>query len=242
MIERELNLTYTASVRINNLVKFDSELFDLIKRSGCRKLYASSESGTNKILGVIQKDITVEQIRQMAILFKQYDIDARTTFMVGLPEETHEDLKSTFSLSMELLEIKDNLDIYFSFFVPIPGTDFFDDAKSRGLISEPQTMDEWAICVPVDQRQFWLFLTASDKLSTEKRHRAKKVSFYFWFGHFPRFGRFISMSKWLFPLKIVRKICAFRFDHDFYAFPVEWWLFRLVWGIKLSLFEPKDVE
>ncbi len=242
MIERGLNLTYTASVRINNLVKFDPELFDLIKRSGCAKLYASSESGTNKILGVIQKDITVEQIRQMAVLFKRYDLDARTTFMVGLPEETLEDLKSTFSLSMELLEIKEDLDIYFSFFLPIPGTDFFDDAKSKGLISVPQTLDEWATCVPVDQRQFWLFLPTSDKLSTEKRHLAKKVSFYFWFGHFPRFKKFIGLSKWLFPLKAIRKICAFRYDHDLYAFPIEWWLFRMVWSLKLSLSEPKDIE
>ena len=242
MIERKLNLTYTATVRINNLVKFEPEVFDLIKRSGCETLYASSESGTDKILEVIQKDITVEQIRKMARTFKEHEIPARTTFMVGLPEETHEDLRSTLLLSKELFTVNENLDVYYSFFLPIPGTDFYEDAKAAGVINEPQTFEGWARCVPVDQRQFRLFLTTSDNLSTGKRADVKKIAFYFWFGHFPRLGKLLDEHKILFPLRAFRKVCAWRFDKDFFAFPIEWWIFRLFWGLKLFLFEPKDVD
>lgn len=239
MLDRGLGITYTATVRINSLVKFDKPLFDLIKRSGCKTLYASSESGTDKILGVIQKDITVEQIRQMARIFSEHKIPARTTFMVGLPEETHEDLKATFALSLELLETYSDLDVYYSFFLPIPGTDFFEDAKAKGLIDEPQTLEEWAECVPVDQRQFWLFLTKSDTLSTAQRFETKKIAFYFWFGYFPRFQKFIDRIRFRTPFRLFRKICAYRYDRDTYAFPIEWWIFRLVWGVKLLIFEPK---
>ena len=239
IIERGLNLTYTATVRINKLVTFGPEMFDLIKRSGCQTLYASSESGTDKILDVIKKDITVEQIRQMARIFSEHKISARTTFMVGLPEETHEDLKATFALSLELLETHSGLDVYYSFFLPIPGTDFFDDAKAKGLIDEPQTLEEWADCVPADQRQFWLFLTTSDNMSTAQRFKTKKVAFYFWFGHFPRFQNFIDKIGFRTPFRLFRKLCAYRYDRDIYAFPIEWWIFRLVWGIKLRLTEPK---
>ena len=239
IIERKMNITYTASVRINRLVKFDTEMFDLIKRAGCKLLYASSESGTDKILKVIQKDINVEQIRKMAELFDIHKIPARTTFMVGLPEETHEDLRATFLLSKELFDRNKNLDIYYSFFLPIPGTDFFDDAKSQGKIIEPDTLEKWANFAPADQRQFWLFLTTSDGVSTQMRFKTKKVAFYFWFGHYPRFGKFISKSIMLSPLKIIRRICAFRFDHDLYAFPIEWWAFRLLLNARLLLFEPK---
>ena len=239
MIERGLNISYTASVRINRLVTFEPEMFELIKRSGCKTIYASSESGTDKILNVIQKDITVEQIRKMAVLFNRYKIPARTTFMVGLPEETHEDLKATLLLSKELIDTYNDLDVYYSFFLPIAGTDFFTDAKSRGLIIEPETLEEWADFAPADLRQFRLFLTTSDGVSTPKRYKIKMVSFYFWFGHYPRFAKFIARSKIFSPLAIFRKVCALRFDHDFYAFPIEWWLFRAIWAVKLRLFEPK---
>jgi radical SAM superfamily enzyme YgiQ (UPF0313 family) len=237
MLERRINLTYTATVRINQLIKFDAATFALIKRTGCKTLYASSESGTDKILKVIQKDITVEQIRKMAELFARYKIPVRTTFMVALPEETHEDLKGTLRLSKELTEINKDIDVYYSFFLPLPGTVFFDDAKAQGLIKEPETLEGWAKCVPTDQRQFWLFLTKSDNLSTGKRYGVKKVAFYFWFGHFPRFARFISINKLFAPLKLLRKVCAYRFDHDIYAFPIEWWIFRLIWNTKLLLSE-----
>jgi len=239
IIERNLGISYTASVRINKLVKFDAAMFDLIKRSGCKMLYASSESGTDKILRVIQKDITVEQIRKMAELFDIHKIPAKTTFMVGLPKETREDLKATFLLSKELFERDKDLVVYYSFFLPIPGTDFFEDAKSKGLIAEPDTLEGWAMFAPVDQRQFWLFLTTSDNVSTQKRFEARKMAFFFWFGHYPRFARFIARSRLFFPLTILRRICAFRFDHDFYLFPIEWWAFRLIWNIKLFLFESR---
>lgn len=64
--------------------------------------------------------------------------------MVGFPGETKEDINSTFSLVLQLLEENKRTKISPIYaFTPYPGTKLFDTALKSGLMP-PQTLEGWS--------------------------------------------------------------------------------------------------
>jgi radical SAM superfamily enzyme YgiQ (UPF0313 family) len=53
ILSRGLVISWTGQARFDNLVRFDEELLGLIKKSGCKCLYVSGESGSEKVLEVM---------------------------------------------------------------------------------------------------------------------------------------------------------------------------------------------
>jgi radical SAM superfamily enzyme YgiQ (UPF0313 family) len=233
ILSSNLKITWTGQVRFDKLISFDEELFDLIKRSGCRCLYASGESGSEKILKVIRKRITTQQTLSGVKLLEKHDIALRTTFMVGLPKETLDDLKMSLDLSKRLIDIKKRIHVYYSFYRPVPSTELFNEALEEQIITKPKTLDEWARYVPVDQKQFWLFLKEN---TTKLRNDAKKLSFYFWFANYRPFLENVRDTKVKFLLRLVRPIFQFRYQHKLLFFSVEWYLFNLLYKLRPDVF------
>lgn len=228
-----LEITWTGQARFDNLIRFDEELFDLIKKSGCRCLFASGESGSEKILEVIRKRITIDNIVTGVKLLEKHDIPLRTTFMVGLPKETLDDLRMTLDLSRSLLEMKREISVYYSFYRPVPSTDLFNHAIEERIITKPKTLKEWALYVPIDQKQFRLFLREN---TTGFRNDAKKLSFYFWFASYRPFLERLQGTRLGFLLRLVRPIFKFRYQKNMLQFPIEWYLFNLIYRLHPNIF------
>ena len=91
-------------------------------RAGCREVAIGIESGSPKILKQIGKGTTVETIRRCVKWSKEAGIIVRGYFILGMPEETNEDIELTESLADEL-----DLDEYgFTILCPYPGTQMYD--------------------------------------------------------------------------------------------------------------------
>lgn len=238
MIDRKLGLQWITTVRMNQIVRFDREMFQLIKDSGVDVIYSSAESGVQKILDYINKDIKVEHITRSIELFNEYGIPLRTTFLLGSPPETPEDMVETLKFSLNLKEKYKGLEIYFSFYIPVPGTLLFEKAIKDGLIVKPKTLAEWGDFIPIDQSQPWLFIPLH-KLQKDKRKRHRIIAFYFWVAYFPKFGeemrkRGLGLFSGL--LKVLAKA---RFEKRFFLFPVEWFFFKTLFNFKLRIKELK---
>lgn len=128
-------------VRIDSLDKID---FDLLERSGCRQLYVGIESGSEKILRFIKKQITIKQIKDIVDRFSKSKIIAHYNFMVGYPIEGPEELFETIELADYIM--KADPKAYFSSFhiiTPYPGTEFYDIVQRYGF-KPPLELEEWA--------------------------------------------------------------------------------------------------
>ena len=76
------------------------------------------ESGSQKILDLMDKGITVEQIKNGILLSKKYGMKCRVYLIVGYPGETDETINETIKLMRDICP--DDISIYP--LIPYPGT------------------------------------------------------------------------------------------------------------------------
>lgn len=98
MIERKVGVEWQANTRIN-LLKEDELV--LMKRAGLSQIDLGIESGSPKSLLRLNKQITVEQIREKVALAKKY-VRVFGFFMIGIPGEDEEDVRQSFEFAKSL--------------------------------------------------------------------------------------------------------------------------------------------
>ena len=103
------------------------------------------ESGSQRILDKLKKNLKVEQIIKAAeILSKTDSIVTKMNFMVGLPTETEEEMEQTFQLAMRLRKIAKRSYITVIPFRPYPGSELYDELVSGYGYKPPTSLNEWS--------------------------------------------------------------------------------------------------
>lgn len=121
IIEKGIKVKWLCNGRINNMTK---ELLMKMKNAGCFSITYGVESGSDRILTVLKKNISLEQARKTIYLTKEAGIEAVANFIIGNPTETKEDIETTINFAIEL----DTDYATFSNMVPFPGTEIYDMA------------------------------------------------------------------------------------------------------------------
>ena len=129
LIDDSLDINWGCETRVDTV---DLEMLKMMKKAGCQMIRLGVESGSERILNNIQKNITIEQAKKAVRMIKNCKIPFEIFIMIGFPDETQEDIDKTFHL---MKEIKGGA-VCFSIFVPYPGTALFDVAQMHGLIPE----------------------------------------------------------------------------------------------------------
>lgn len=134
MISRGLHrkITWTCMSRVDVV---DRALLNLMKRAGCSLIYYGVESGSNNILGLLDKNIDTQKILNAFRWTKDAGIRTGASFMIGVPGETKETLRETEEFISKLKP--DLLDL--SVFQPYPGSEFYKevlDGKHNVRIKE----------------------------------------------------------------------------------------------------------
>ncbi|MCQ9207338.1 MAG: B12-binding domain-containing radical SAM protein [Omnitrophica bacterium] len=129
------NLNLDMSWAVPNGVRMDTlddEMLALMKDTGLYLISLGIESGSDRILRSMKKNITTEKIRQAISLIRKHKIDIAGFFILGFPGETKGDIKATIKFSRELGLIRANFFTY----LPFPGTESFDKLKLEGKIDD----------------------------------------------------------------------------------------------------------
>lgn len=122
--ERNLKIHWTCNSRANLL---DEDLLRVMKKSGCYFIAFGIESGSQKILDILQKGITVQEIRDGLALCKKTGMKRIGTFMIGNPTENETDALETLRMIKSL-----DLDLAFTFAtIAYPGTPIYDWAVAN---------------------------------------------------------------------------------------------------------------
>jgi radical SAM superfamily enzyme YgiQ (UPF0313 family) len=151
LIDSKVNVTWTCLTRADRL---DPELVDLMKDAGCYQVFLGLESGSDRQLQMMKKKITTAEGRRAAKLLNEKRLFWSALMMVGLPEETEEEILQTWSFLKEI----EPPEIVFSVFAPFPGTELYERSRELGLIDD--TVD-WATVETKSSRN--AFVTAIDK-------------------------------------------------------------------------------
>lgn len=140
------DLTWTCpnGVRIDTL---DEEMVSAMKSSGCYALSIGIESGSDRILKLMKKSLSVEKIKQKIEMLKKFDIDINAFFILGYPGETKDEIEKTidFALSLPLKRAS------FANFQPLPGTDAYNELLKKGELK----IDHWENFNPSLQSTIW---------------------------------------------------------------------------------------
>jgi anaerobic magnesium-protoporphyrin IX monomethyl ester cyclase len=98
---------------------------DALARSGCEEVWLGAESGSQRVLDAMDKDITVEQITVARSRLGAHGIRACFFIQFGYPGETWADIEATVAMVAELLP--DDIGVSVSY--PLPGTRFHEMVK-----------------------------------------------------------------------------------------------------------------
>lgn len=144
-IKKKLNIEWYATIRIDYISTYTQEELKLLKDSGFKIAILGAESGSQKMLNFITKDITTNQIRQAVQNCVKAKIMPQISFMSGFPTETKKDVLETLDLYDEIINMNPkNIEVNSLFiFSPYPGTDLYDIAIKYGY-NPPKTLEAWS--------------------------------------------------------------------------------------------------
>jgi len=129
IIRRKLNIGWDIRARVDTV---DEEVIVHLKKAGCQGIHYGVEAGTDKILRILNKGITISQVREIFNLTRKYRIPILAYFMIGIPEETLEDIYQTFKVMKDL-----NPDyVHITILTPFPGTNIYFDGLRNGVIKK----------------------------------------------------------------------------------------------------------
>jgi len=138
IIDNKLKFEWSILSRVDT-IKNDFEMLELLKKASCKLVIFGIESGSEKILKKVNKDITIKQIEEAINLTKKAGIDVKTTWIVGLPGNYSEQMES---LSL-MKKIKPN-QITIHLCVPYCGTDLYEKRKEFGVwINDKIKIKDW---------------------------------------------------------------------------------------------------
>ncbi|HOW35820.1 MAG TPA: radical SAM protein [Candidatus Omnitrophota bacterium] len=124
---KNYNIHWSCNARVDRM---DSEIIHMLKDSHCVFVEYGIESGNQKILDIMKKGITLEQIRQAARVTKEAGMRFNCSFIVGNIGETLKTAEETVQLAKEL-----NPDFaQFNMLTPYPGTEVYSICKEKGYL------------------------------------------------------------------------------------------------------------
>lgn len=143
--KRRLKFTWFLGGRANyfNQNYLTEGVIAKISALGCVLLGIGAESGSQRVLDFLKKGITVEQIEYAARILNKHRIVCETSFMIGLPYETSDDMLKTISFVKKLRKIGPYVGTQSpQLYRPIPGGELFNECVKLGFVA-PKTIREW---------------------------------------------------------------------------------------------------
>ena len=130
-------VTWGCSIRLNVI---DEDIIRLMVKAGCIFVSFGVESGSEQILKNMGRPMKRETIVRGWSLVKKYQLNHLPSFMIGYVGETPETIRETVDLVCEM-------DVgsfagWFRYVTPLPGTELYEIAKTRGLIEERAYIEE----------------------------------------------------------------------------------------------------
>jgi hypothetical protein len=103
ILRRNLTVTWWTNIRFEK--SFSSDLCLLLKASGCIAVSGGLEVASDRLLALIQKGVTVEQVAQVTANFTDSGIMVHAYLMYGYPTQTTQETIDSLEMVRQLFEL-----------------------------------------------------------------------------------------------------------------------------------------
>src|SRR6267378_2747674 len=142
--DRGITIQWGCEGRVDSVAQ---HLFPAMAKAHCRTIMFGVESGSQKVLDRLSKEQTLEEVENAVKNAKKAGIEiVHGFFVVGVPDETVEDMKATFDFAARL-----PLDTFgFNRLCVYRGTPLWHEFVKRGLLSEATDWYKYFKCSAID--------------------------------------------------------------------------------------------
>ena len=105
-------------------------LLAAMKKAGCYRIPFGVESGSQRVIDVVNKKITLEQAERAVKMAKDAGLETECYFMLALPTETEDDMRKSIDFAVKL----DPDYAKFAVTIPLPGTPMFDSMRRNNQL------------------------------------------------------------------------------------------------------------
>ena len=158
----------------------DEHILKILRDSGFRTIHFGIETASDRLMKMIDKCETVEEIKDSVKLAKKVGFQVSGTFILGLPTETRQERSASYKLAKEL-----ELDyVRFNNATPYPGTKLYEIAKNEDRLNPGKQWENLNACGTLVESPFknnplaYVPLTTSEK---ELRHDILKYNLFYSF-------------------------------------------------------------
>ncbi len=231
LLDKGLIIEIFTQARADCFSSYTDQELSLLAKAGFRYIAIGAESGSQRILDKIQKDITTADIVKTAQNCVRHGMTPVFSFVIGIPGEEEIDLEKTITLYEALKTISPIVEINGMYlFTPYPGTALFDEAQKYGYtpFDNLEAWQEWQFSDAVNLP--WLSQASKQRLTV----LSKIVLFLFIYERFHSYGIFFQNKKlgawywrWLWWLGsfFLRYDALFRLKQRWFTTGYEWLLF-----------------
>jgi len=138
-IVRALNVPWMSTIRADYLTEEKIKDFTPLPY----ELSFGVETASQRLLDLMKKDITLENVYNALNVAEKYGIGLYLTFIVDLPTETSEEKQGTVEMARRLEKEYKNVKCSIKKFRAYPGTYLYDLAIEQGF-RVPRNVEEWA--------------------------------------------------------------------------------------------------
>ncbi|MDO6760151.1 B12-binding domain-containing radical SAM protein [Tamlana sp. 2_MG-2023] len=103
ILKRKITVTWWANIRFEK--NFTYDLCQLLKASGCIAVSGGLEVASDRLLKLIDKGVTVEQVAQVTRNFTESNIMVHSYLMYGYPTQTIQETVDSLEMVRQLFEI-----------------------------------------------------------------------------------------------------------------------------------------
>lgn len=116
-----------------------SEIIRMMKDAGCTSIYYGMETGSAKMLEVMEKVTTVQQNKNAVKWMAENDVFTIVQLILGMPGETQETVDETIEFANYFVEQSPKTDpnsLSINFAQALPGTSLYEVARGKNLIGQ----------------------------------------------------------------------------------------------------------
>lgn len=112
---------------ITRAERLNDEILDLLKLMGCFRIWIGAESGSQKIIDLMDRRVDINQVKETIQKTNAKGMETGTFVMVGYPEETQEDINQTIQYLKEAKPTQYTITIAY----PIKGTSLYKEIENK---------------------------------------------------------------------------------------------------------------
>lgn len=136
IINSNISFVWGCNMRSDTCKK---EELQLMYKAGCRWILFGIESGSKERQKVIGKNLNLDKTKEVVNFCKEIGIFVSSTFIIGFPDETEEELKETVKY---MLEINTNTK-FPNFLGVLPQSELYERMIESGTLEVPQSYMQW---------------------------------------------------------------------------------------------------